>query len=346
MASDTLRNANFDHGLIAASSDGLFSTVLLWADPTTHALLTSSIPGTGATNLGKAEDAPHTSGDVGVEMLAVYQSTPTQLAGTSGDYSVLSTDANGALYENMAYKLDSTNDSVTASNLTGNVASGGTDSGSPVKVGAVYNSTKPTFTNAQRGDLQIGTRGSLAVSLFATDTTSAPVGVTGNAVPAAIMYAGMSNGGNSVGLSTIPNADGTGNSQVLLTAAASWNGSSYDRPRGNVTGAVVAAGTTSTQSNQALTTFNNTKLLIVVNVSAVSGGTVTVTITGTTSTGYDYPILVSTALGSIAVTPLRVAPGLTASPNAVANDIIPRNLKITATVSGTITYGIDYILSL
>lgn len=63
---------------------------------TTTGAITSIIPGTGATNLGKAEDAAHTSGDVGVEMLAVRSDAGGALAG-NGDYIPLITDANGNL---------------------------------------------------------------------------------------------------------------------------------------------------------------------------------------------------------------------------------------------------------
>lgn len=47
----------------------------------------SVVPGTGATNLGKAEDAAHTSGDVGVMALGVRKDTAASLAGTDGDYT-------------------------------------------------------------------------------------------------------------------------------------------------------------------------------------------------------------------------------------------------------------------
>lgn len=47
----------------------------------------SVVPGTGATNLGKAEDAAHTSGDVGVMALGVRKDTAVSLAGTDGDYT-------------------------------------------------------------------------------------------------------------------------------------------------------------------------------------------------------------------------------------------------------------------
>jgi hypothetical protein len=50
--------------------------------------ITSIVPGTGATNLGKAEDSAHASGDVGVMTLAVRQDTPATTA-ADGDYDSL-----------------------------------------------------------------------------------------------------------------------------------------------------------------------------------------------------------------------------------------------------------------
>lgn len=63
----------------------------------TAAGVTSVTPGTAATNLGKAEDAVHASGDVGVMALAVRQDTPSALA-ANGDYTPLSTDDQGRLH--------------------------------------------------------------------------------------------------------------------------------------------------------------------------------------------------------------------------------------------------------
>tara|TARA_Y100000310_G_scaffold7748_1_gene8454 strand:- start:30 stop:1433 length:1404 start_codon:yes stop_codon:yes gene_type:complete len=61
--------------------------------------VTSIIPGTGATNLGKAEDTGHTSGDVGVMPLAVRKSTnPSALAGSDGDYAPFEVNQYGALW--------------------------------------------------------------------------------------------------------------------------------------------------------------------------------------------------------------------------------------------------------
>lgn len=59
--------------------------------------VTAVTPGTGATSLGKAEDAPHTSGDVGVMPLAVRKDAAGTLASADGDYTPLQVDANGNL---------------------------------------------------------------------------------------------------------------------------------------------------------------------------------------------------------------------------------------------------------
>ena len=57
------------------------------------------IPGTGATNLGKAEDVAHATGDTGVFVLSVRDDDPpTSTAGLTGEYAALLTDANGRLY--------------------------------------------------------------------------------------------------------------------------------------------------------------------------------------------------------------------------------------------------------
>jgi hypothetical protein len=60
------------------------------------------IPGVAATSLGKAEDAAHTSGDVGVMALAVREATATDLSAgnTDGDYEPLQVDASGRLWVN------------------------------------------------------------------------------------------------------------------------------------------------------------------------------------------------------------------------------------------------------
>jgi hypothetical protein len=80
----------------AISADG--SGTLIPADATNgmDVDVTRVIPGTGATELGKAEDAPHTSGDVGVMALGIRNDSGSALAGTTGDYIPFSMTSNGA----------------------------------------------------------------------------------------------------------------------------------------------------------------------------------------------------------------------------------------------------------
>ena len=63
--------------------------------PSSNVAVTAVVPGTGATNLGKAEDAAHTSGDVGVAILGKRTDTPASSAGTDGDYATVNQDSLG-----------------------------------------------------------------------------------------------------------------------------------------------------------------------------------------------------------------------------------------------------------
>ncbi len=62
--------------------------------------VTDIIPGVSALKLGKAEDSAHTSGDVGVMLLAVREAAATDLSAgnTDGDYEPLQVDSLGRLW--------------------------------------------------------------------------------------------------------------------------------------------------------------------------------------------------------------------------------------------------------
>ena len=62
--------------------------------------------------------------------------------------------------------------------VVGNVNAATADSGAPVKIGAVFQSTKPTYTNTHRGNLQMDNRGSLQTNLtFAGADLATAVGL-------------------------------------------------------------------------------------------------------------------------------------------------------------------------
>jgi hypothetical protein len=62
--------------------------------------VTHVVPGTAAADLGKAEDAVHASGDVGVMALAVRADTAAA-TGANGDYVPLLVDSTGKLHVNV-----------------------------------------------------------------------------------------------------------------------------------------------------------------------------------------------------------------------------------------------------
>lgn len=70
---------------------------------------TTIIPGTGATNLGKAEDAATASGDTGVAILSRRRDTPQASAGTEGDYQFIDTSGNGGVWTELASLISGEN---------------------------------------------------------------------------------------------------------------------------------------------------------------------------------------------------------------------------------------------
>lgn len=73
-------------------------TAVAHTDGVLQAIVNAVTPGTAATNLGKAEDAAHTSADVGVVTLGVRKDTNAQLTGADGDYTIGAHDAYGAAF--------------------------------------------------------------------------------------------------------------------------------------------------------------------------------------------------------------------------------------------------------
>lgn len=93
--------------------------------------------------------------------------------------------------------------------VVGNVASGATDSGNPVKVGGRFNSSIPTLLDGQRGDLQLGSRGALRVELFAGSSANA-INVIADNLDGVTVSA-------------------TGNKIAVVSRNTIFNGTSWDR---------------------------------------------------------------------------------------------------------------------
>lgn len=88
-------------------------------------------------------------------------------------------------------------------------------------------------------------------------------------------------------------------------------------------------------------------LCVIVEVTAWTAGSITVTIQGVTPTGATYTILTSAALVATGVVRLRVSPSLVAVTNLAANDLVPDKFRVHVAVADAtpITYSISAYLT-
>lgn len=111
-------------------------------------ITTAIVPGTGATNLGKAEDAVHSSGDVGVMALSVRKDSAAALAGADADYQPFITDSAGALYVNITNAPISVSGTVSAA-VEGSTAHDAAAAAiAPILAGGFASAAAPTDVSA------------------------------------------------------------------------------------------------------------------------------------------------------------------------------------------------------
>lgn len=141
-------------------------------------------------------------------------------------------DVNGLLIEYCRAALNGTLPSAgsggtgaSAPQVQGAGASGATAVGNPVGVGGIYSSTLPTLTNGFRGNVQLTDRGQVQTGLFI--------------------------GANQVGGYNL-NVDGAESDVSLATIGfnAVYNGTTWDRQRGDTTGTWVVPGILPTATNR------------------------------------------------------------------------------------------------
>lgn len=84
-----------DAAAALTSADGDYSPLAVDSAGRAKVVVDTFAPGTGATDLGKAEDAVHASGDVGVMSLAVRNDAAAALTSADGDYSPIAVDSAG-----------------------------------------------------------------------------------------------------------------------------------------------------------------------------------------------------------------------------------------------------------
>ena len=203
-------------------------------------------------------------------------------------------------------------------------------------------------TGAVAGNAGVGTETSSSQSNVGTLKAQAMIynGSAGNLVP--MSSAGSSSDANaganmvSVGNSVFNGAtwdrqrsstsDGAGSTGFATQQKVRFNGTSYDRERNNLdlSGLITLATTSANGTDQ--TNFNGRGLKCTYDITAITGTNTTLTIQGKdVASGKYFTLLASAALTTTGTTVLTVYPGLTASANAVANDVVPRTWRVITT---------------
>ena len=162
------------------------------------------------------------------QLTVKYNATPPTVG--DGQTTELQVDSSGNL------KTISGATGSSANQVQGNVASGATDSGKPVKVGGKVNSVLPTYTDGQRSDLQTDVSGNLRV--YVTGGTTAAVDGVANTNVAYF--------GSTTSIST-------GTVRPLCVGPYVYNGSTWDRVKkpSSISRIVSSANTTNATSAKA-----------------------------------------------------------------------------------------------
>ncbi len=189
--------------------------------------VTTVIPGVAATNLGKAEDAAHASGDTGVMALAVANVAQSTF-GADADYTPISVDLKGNTME------------------VGNIAHDGVDAGNPIKTGgrartseiaAVANDDRTDSIHDKVGRQVIApyalpenfVSGAITSAMTGTASTSlvaAPAGSLRNYITTIV----VSNAHATVGTDVVIQDGNGGTTLMTIPAAAVYGGAVINLP--------------------------------------------------------------------------------------------------------------------
>jgi hypothetical protein len=224
-------------GTPAVSISGTLSTNLATVANTTVDT-NSGLKSAGTQRFVLATDQPQLTNALKVDGSAVTQpisgtvtvSQPTaanlkvDLSGTAANATAIKVDNSGVTQPiSGAVTVSSGAETVsqpTAGNLNaqviGNTAAGSADVGKPVKIGGVYNTTLPTYTNGTRGDAQIDVNGQLRT----TDTTTQSALATANGYLSTLATNSSDSNPSSVSIASDLVVHGYGSGWVSMTRPA------------------------------------------------------------------------------------------------------------------------------
>jgi hypothetical protein len=201
--------------------------------------VTRVIPGTTASALGKAEDAAHSTGDVGVMALSVRSDTAGATSGTDGDYQPLITDSSGRLHVNVGNTVTVGSHAVTNAGTFATQVDGAALTALQLIDDVVY-AEDAAAQAADKGVAVLAVRRDANTSLVGADNDYAnlQVDATGSLKVAII------SGGGSGGTSTADDADFTAGT----TAGTIVQGVYESTPTSVTDGDVGAVGITQTRA--------------------------------------------------------------------------------------------------
>lgn len=146
-------------------------------------------------------------------------------------------------------------------------------------------------------------------------------------------------------------ADNLTGSNVLAAVHYRFNGLSVDQDRGNEDSITLlnVSNVTVSQTSSLQTNYNWRGCIVVLQTTTIGSGSITLSIQGVEPVNsYVYTILAGTAVTTNTTVVYRVYPGLTASANSVASDILPRSWQVlvTANNANAATYNVQAMMVL
>lgn len=142
--------------------------------------------------------------------------------------------------------------------------------------------------------------------------------------------------------------DATANPTTTIIRAINqlFNGTTWDRSYNNTEVTLLAsAARTTTQASADIINFNWKKLVVMLDMTVIGTGSVTLSIDGKdTVSGKYYNILTGAAITTNSTNRYRVGELLAAVANSVAQDYLPRIIRITVTANNanSATYSVGY----
>lgn len=247
--------------------------------------------GTGCSGgMQFAEDAAHTSGDLGTMSLGVRKDTATALAGADGDYAPFEVDASGRMHVNVGTSALPTGAATETTQAENHGVIGAATAPTKMAVaGGVYVSSAPTLTTGQSFAARLDSHGSLVVACANTDGTlcaDAPSG-NGTATGAQRVVIASDNTAFATIPSTATSTNGSttvttgGTFQSVLASNASRKGCLIQNPAAATESLFVFFG-----ANASATTANSFSLAAGAAISCNAGGYVltdNVSVTGATT---------------------------------------------------------------